>query len=152
MVHSYCYILRVDLSCQFVISHVLFRYVHTYILILRANNKQEIKNIPKYGHNFRHRKHITITFLKLSILRANKKQRTKNIIKYGHDCKHRKHITITFQIVNFYWLIILIILVSSPHAHFKDSLGGNSRTLEFQSSCFVDIEPWKCNANKFRLN
>ena len=70
------------------------------------------------------------------ILRANKKQRMKNITKYGHNCKHRKHITITFQVVNFYWLIILIILVSSPHAHFKEtySLRGNSGILEFQSN------------------
>ena len=96
--------------------------------------------------------HMSYLDTYILILRANKKQRMKNITKYGHNCKHRKHITITFQVVNFYWLIILIILVSSPHAHFKDSLGGNSRTLEFQSSCFVDIEPWKCNANKFRLN
>ena len=73
--------------------------------------------------------------LKLSISRANKKQRMKNITKYGHNCKHRKHITITFQVVNFYSLIILITLASSPHTHFKEtySLRGNSGILEFQS-------------------
>ena len=80
--------------------------------------------------------HMSYLDTYILILRANKKQRMKNITKYGHNCKHRKHITITFQVVNFYWLIILIILVSSPHAHFKEtySLRGNSGILEFQSN------------------
>ena len=72
----------------------------------------------------------------LQVMQLIRSQKMKNIAKYGHNCKHRKRITITFQVVNFYWLIILIILVSSPHAHFKEtySLRGNSGILEFHSN------------------
>ena len=98
--------------------------VHSYCYIPRA---------IRYVNLLSHMSYLDTYIL---ILRANKKQRMKNITKYGHNCKHRKHITITFQVVNFYWLIILIILVSSPHAHFKEtySLRGNSGILEFQSN------------------
>ena len=91
--------------------------------------------------------HMSYLDTYILILRANKKQRMKNITKYGHNCKHRKHITITFQVVNFYWLIILIILVSSLHAHFEEtySLRGN-KLYYYNLNAHVNI--FKISKNK----
>ena len=40
---------------------------HFKLSILRANKKQRMKNITKYGHKIRHRKHTLQSHFKLSI-------------------------------------------------------------------------------------
>ena len=45
---------------------------------------------------------------------------------------------ITFQVVNFYWLLILIILVSRPHAHCKETYLLEGEISSFQATLILE--------------